>query len=137
MTVRVIDGRRALKRIMDDFLRELYNYNSIIKKYGYYLKPYHIVTYKSRAGVKRYYYYGRYWYKVEYAGKKGKTSLVKWEYLGKNKPLEELPDPPRHPLENVVFLVEGDDVLLRDEDYLRLKKYFKGFKIIVEPNRRI
>ncbi len=137
MTVRVVGGRKVLKKIMEDFLHELYRYNSIVKRYGYYLKPYHMVTYRSSSNVKRYYYYGRYWYKVRYTGKKGKTSLVKWEYVGRTKPLQQLPDPPKHPLENTVFLVEGDDVLLRDEDYLRLKEYFRGLRVIVEPDKKI
>ena len=137
MTVRVVGGRERLKRIVEEFLRELYDYNSVVKQYGYYLKPYHVVTYKTASGVKKYYYYGRYWYKVRYVGKKGRTSLVKWEYVGREKPLRELPDPPRHPLEDTVFLVEGEDVLLRDEDYLRLKEYFKGLKIIVEPEKKL
>jgi len=137
MTVRVIGGRKVLRKIMEDFLRELYKYNSIVKEYGYYLKPYHVVTYKSSSGIKKYYYYGRYWYKIKYAGKKGKTSLIKWEYVGRTKPLEKLPDPPKHPLENTVFLVENEDVLLRDEDYLRLKKYFRSLSIVIEPERKI
>lgn len=130
MLIRIINGRRRLAEIMDEFMRMLYEYNSRIRSSGYYLKPYHVVTRRTPYGTKRYYYYGRYWYRVKYVGKKGKTSLVKWEYVGKTKPDEKLPDPPNHPLEGVVFLVEGEDVIMREEDYRRLRRFFEGLKIV-------
>ncbi|MFP3203656.1 MAG: hypothetical protein RXR43_16050, partial [Sulfolobus sp.] len=44
---------------------------------------------------KKYIYIGRYWYKLE-----RKNGKQKWIYLGKEKPLPNLPDPPELP--NVV-----------------------------------
>ncbi len=127
--MRIINGRARLVKAMDDFLKSIYEYNSIVRKKGYYLKPYHVVVRKTKGGVRRYYYYGRYWYRVRYVGKKGRTSIVKWEYVGKSKPEESLPDPPSNPLEGIVFLVEGEDVILREEDYHKIKDLFKGLKV--------
>lgn len=130
MYVRIVNGKQRLKEIMDNFLKSLYNYNASIRGLGYYLKPYHVVVYKSRYGTKKYYYYGRYWYRVKYVGKKGKTSIVKWEYVGKNKPDKRLPDPPPHPLEGIVFLIEGEDIIMREVDYVKVGKLFEGLKIV-------
>ena len=73
---------------ISDLKRLVYEYNTKIRGYGVYLKPYHIV-YKNG---KKYIYIGRYWYKLE-----RKNGKQKWVYLGKEKPLPNLPDPPELP----------------------------------------
>lgn len=76
---------------ISDLKRLVYEYNTKIRGYGVYLKPYHIVY---RNG-KKYIYIGRYWYKLE-----RKNGKQKWIYLGKEKPLPNLPDPPELPKVN-------------------------------------
>lgn len=103
----------------------IYNYNSLIKSRGYYLKPVHIVTRQSPDGTKvTYYYYGRYWYKLE---KDQTTKKLKWKYLGKEKPDPSLPDPPPFQLEGLVikkydsyveFLAFNDTFLRLFSDFL-------------------
>lgn len=75
-------------------LKELvYEYNSKISGTDIYLKPFHIV-YKNN---KKYIYIGKYWYKLErYNGK------IKWIYLGKQKPISNLPDPPKLPEATII-----------------------------------
>ncbi len=82
-----------LKELERLYREELYHYNSLIQWSKIKLKPMHIVVSKGR----RYIYLGRYWYRVEY-----KEGRVVWTYLGKEKPLSCLPDPPLNPLELLI-----------------------------------
>ena len=94
-------------------------YNKRIKDTGYYLKPVHIVVKKVKDEVRVYRYYGRYWWRVKYLGKKTGRSVIKWVYIGKEKP-KGLENPPKNPLEGVVvYKVKGDDKHL----YIPLKYY--------------
>jgi len=93
----------------------LYEYNSMIKDTGYYLKPFHIVTKKYGNKIKTYYYYGRYWYRLSAQG-----SRLKWYYVGSRKPLQNLPDPPINPLILIKIVSSGD------ENCLCLLEYHKG-----------
>ncbi|QIW23216.1 hypothetical protein EWF20_03030 [Sulfolobus sp. S-194] len=90
------------ERVFDEVLRKLkiqvYEYNSRIKEYGIYLKPYHIV-YKNG---KQYIYIGKYWYKLD-----KKDGKLKWIYLGKKKPAQYLPDPPAIPDYTIIKDIEG------------------------------
>jgi hypothetical protein len=80
--------------LLDYYRQQLYNYNSMIKGYGVYLKPLHIVVKNSLSESKKiYYYFGRYWYKL-----KAINGKLKWIYMGREKPLDSLPDPPTNPL---------------------------------------
>jgi len=82
-------------------------YNTMIKPRNYYLKPVHIVVKKKTSGVKiKYYYYGRYWYRIV----KQPSGKLKWIYIGKEKPLSNLPDPPRNPLEGLVVKIDGSEL---------------------------
>jgi len=93
--------------IMGEILPVFYEYNNIVKQKGFYLKPVHVVVRKLQdKGIVKYYYYGRYWYKIE----KEPGGKIKWIYIGKNKPLPELPDPPKNPLEGVVVKVYNETV---------------------------
>lgn len=90
---------RKLNLVIGEILPVFYEYNNQIKNRGVYLKPVHIVVRRLQDGsVIKYYYYGRYWYKLE----KGLNGKLKWIYIGKVKPLPDLPDPPANPLEGLV-----------------------------------
>ncbi len=114
--------------IIEKQLQKIYEYNKRIKNTGYYLKPVHIVVKKTISGEKKIYrYYGRYWWNVVYRGKRGGKSIIKWIYVGREKP-PGIPDPPTHPLEGlVIFYHEKKD----NEFYVNkgLKdKFFKALK---------
>lgn len=88
-----------LNLIIGELLPVFYEYNNRIRHTGFYLKPVHISTRKLQDGtVVKYYYYGRYWYRIE----KDPAGKLRWTYIGREKPLPELPDPPHNPLEGVV-----------------------------------
>lgn len=91
--------------------RIAYEYNELIRGRGVYLKPVHLV-YKEE---KVYIYMGRYWYRLE--RKQGK---LKWRYLGKTKPYDDLPDPPVIP-QGVIIKVNGR-YLLEDRLFNELEK---------------
>ena len=91
-------------------MMELYEYNNEAKKHGFYLKPVHIVVKKNSSGDKlKYYYFGRYWYKIMPVKRKNRRS-IKWVYVGRNKPLNNLPDPPRNPLEGLVIKISNERI---------------------------
>lgn len=101
-----------LNDILNEYKRVLYEYNKLVSSRGYRLKPVHMVVKKTPLGKVKYLYFGRYWYRVVYTGKTGRTSRVKWVYLGKNKPEEDLPDPPKHPLEGIVVKIDSTGVYI-------------------------
>jgi len=80
---------------------------------------------------KIYQYIGRYWWKISYCGKRGKTSRVCWKYVGREKPkeLQDLPDPPPNPLSGLHYIVDGDDVILDERMYERFKWVFSAYKV--------
>ncbi len=94
---------RFINILIDIYKQNLYEYNNIVKKYGYYLKPIHIVTKKKGLNNKTYIYYGRYWYKLHSNGSK-----IRWTYIGLTKPLRELPDPPINPLTFITISLDQD-----------------------------
>ncbi len=101
------------QRILDEYKLKLYRYNRSIRRLGYYLKPVHIVYKRSLGRVVKYVYYGRYWYRLEYVGKKGRTSRIKWVYVGREKPLPEIPNPPEHPLEGLVLRIDDTGIYMK------------------------
>jgi len=107
-----------LNLIIGQILPVFYEYNNMIKQQGFYLKPVHMVTRRLQDGTTiKYYYYGRYWYKLE----KTPTGRLKWIYIGKEKPLPELPDPPENPLEGVVVkrINETIEIIFGSEELFR------------------
>ncbi len=120
--IRVKDGWKALLELLEPYRRAVYEYNEKIRGSGYYLRPFHVVC----RGRKRYIYIGRYWYRVEYRGRRGTTSLVRWIYVGSRKPDPNLPDPPSCPLDGLKVVVEGGDLVVDAEAYERLVKI--GFR---------
>lgn len=109
---------RRLSLVIGEILPVFYEYNKRIKHLGLYLKPIHIVTRKSSDGsTVKYYYYGRYWYKLE----KTPDGKIKWIYIGREKPIPSLPDPPLNPLEGVVIKRYDNNVeiVVASEDLLK------------------
>ena len=101
-------------------MSELSEYNNVVKKHGYYLKPVHIVVKKNSEGEKvKYYYFGRYWYKIVSVKKKNRRT-IRWIYVGRKKPLRKLMDPPKNPLEGLVIKISTDkiEVLASNRDVL-------------------
>ena len=129
--VKVKGGWNVVRQLLEEFKRKIYKYNSLIAGTGFYLKPTHIVVKRTPAGVKRYIYIGRYWWSLEYRGRKGKTSRVKWVYVGTEKPakLAGYPDPPSSPLIGLSLVVEGDDIILDEETYRKFRWLFKGLPV--------
>jgi len=132
--VRVRGGYRALEAALEEHKRLIYEYNTLLRGTGYYLKPVHIVTRRTSNGKARYLYIGRYWWRLSYAGKKGHTSRVQWIYVGKEKPEElgSLPDPPTSPLQGLTVRIEGDDVVLDEKLYQRYRWLFEGYEAVRE-----
>lgn len=110
LSYRCLGEKDVIKKInllLSDYLTTIYMYNSVIKARNYYLKPVHIVTKKKASGEKiKYYYYGRYWYRIE----RSSNGRIKWIYIGKEKPISSLPDPPKNPLEGLVVKIDGDEL---------------------------
>lgn len=127
----VKNGLDAVASLLEEYKRAIYRYNSMIRGTGYYLKPMHVVVKHSASGEKKYTYVGRYWWRVVYVGKKGKTSRVKWIYVGKEKPaeLKDYPDPPNHILVGFSFIVlNGRDILVREDVFKRYRWIFTGYE---------
>ena len=114
--VRVLRGYEAIRAVLEGVKEEIYRYNSLASRRGYYLKPVH-KAYKTVNGVRRVYeYYGRYWWR------KGDSRLI---YVGTRRP-PGLPEPPVNVLDGLSLIREGDDVILRCDVYERFKWVFQG-----------
>ncbi len=129
--VLVKNGRLVIEQMIEEYKKEIYRYNTLIRSAGYYLKPLHIVVKRFGNEQRTYYYIGRYWWKIVYAGKKGKTSKVKWIYIGREKPMElrTYPDPPPNPLDGLRFYVVGNDIVIDKRTYERYRWVFEGLEV--------
>ncbi|MCI2415278.1 MAG: hypothetical protein MPF33_08590 [Candidatus Aramenus sp.] len=96
-------NEREFDDVITRFKELVYEYNSKIKEYNVYLKPFHVVN----KGGKRYFYIGKYWYKLERINGK-----LKWIYLGKEKPIKEMPEPPRFP---EVTIIKAENKYIVDD----------------------
>ncbi|NON63121.1 MULTISPECIES: hypothetical protein [Acidianus] len=101
---------KSFDEILSKLKQEVYEYNTFIKGSDIYLKPFHIV-YRND---KKYIYIGKYWYKLQKINGK-----IKWIYLGKKKPANNLPDPPRLP--EVTIIKEERDYIIDNELLNHLK----------------
>lgn len=103
--------KSVLKKInilLSNYLIDIYRYNNLIKNRNYYLKPLHIVIKRKTNGSSaKYIYYGRYWYRLL-----KKPGGIRWIYVGREKPDNELPDPPRNPLEGLVVKITENEVVI-------------------------
>ncbi|MEM2203013.1 MAG: hypothetical protein QXI22_01490 [Sulfolobales archaeon] len=132
--IRIVGGAHRIKEIYDNYVREIKEYNNQIKHTGFYLMPVRKTVKKSRkdpSKVKYNYYYGRYWY--FYISTKERGIYI---YVGKEKPLESLPDPPKNPLEGVEIIYDGDDILIPEDQFEKVKDLFKGYTSIVEGGKK-
>ncbi len=128
--IRVRNGYQAIKAVLEDFLKEVYRYNSLLKGTGFYLKPVHIVTRRLSDGTRlRYMYIGRYWWRLSYEPKRRGGKGLRWRYVGREKPpeLHGYPDPPTSPLHGLHVIVDGDDVLIDCKLYERYRWVFEGY----------
>lgn len=112
--IKVYGGYKALSAALEPVKNAIYEYNSIISRRGYYLKPVHMVYRRGPGGTKIYEYYGRYWWR------KGEKRLI---YAGSLKP-RGLPDPPPNPLEGLSIIREGEDVVMPCHLYDRFRQLF-------------
>lgn len=95
---------KQFDNIITKFKELVYDYNSKIKVYDVYLKPFHVV----HKNGKKYFYIGKYWYKLEKINGK-----LKWIYLGKEKPVREMPDPPKFP--EFTIIKDNNDYLIDEK----------------------
>ncbi len=132
--VRIVGGARRVKEIYDEYVKQLNEYNERIRHTGFYLKPVIKVARRDHKDpskiIKHDYYYGKYWY-IAISTKKRKAYL----YVGKEKPLESLPDPPKDPLEGVEIIYDGEDILIPKEQFEGIKDLFSGYTKILETAR--
>ncbi len=106
-------NEREFDKVLSTLKSLVYDYNTKIKDHGVYLKPFHIVY---KRGGKRYIYIGKYWYRLEKLNGK-----LKWIYLGKMKPMDQLPDPPSIP---ETTIIKEDTIYVFDDSLLnQLKRY--------------
>ncbi|MCE4623413.1 MAG: hypothetical protein F7B11_01515 [Caldisphaeraceae archaeon] len=121
--IRVIGGYGDIVGLLDSVKEEIYRYNVLASKKGYYLKPVHkVYKPKGKSGKAIYEYYGRYWWK------KLRGRLI---YSGTTKP-RILPNPPENPLEGLSIVREGEDVILDCFVYERYRWIFKDKKVVRE-----
>ncbi len=132
---RIIGARKYFEGLVEQYKLSIYRYNESIKNTGYYLKPVHMVYRKDQEGRTRIYYYvAKYWWHVSYVGRRGKTSRVKWIYVGSRMPYH--PDlmvnpPPPSPLEGIAYSLDGEDVIMTEKNYRRVKDLLEGFRVEV------
>ena len=122
--IRIVNGTRALEAVEIQVKEPYYHYNSLISKYGYFIKPVHKV-YKVKRGRRLVYvYYGRYWFR---RGEKGRAV-----YAGSAKPSFIPYQPPSNPLEGVTIIIDGPDLLISSEDVDKVIGVLEGagFKIM-------
>ncbi|MEM3367263.1 MAG: hypothetical protein QXQ22_03045 [Metallosphaera sp.] len=107
-------GEREFDKVLSALKSLVYDYNTKIREHGVYLKPFHVVYKKG----KRYIYIGKYWYRLEKLNGK-----LKWIYLGKTKPVEQLPGPPSIP---EITIVREDSEYVFDDSLLNQLKRYRG-----------
>ncbi len=105
------EGYQLIMELFSPYRRKIYEYNSLIKETGYYLKPIHLVV-KKELNLK-YLYFGRYWYRVV----RGYHGRIKWIYIGREKPDPNLPEPPLNPFEGLKIIVSDGDILVSEYIY--------------------
>lgn len=124
--IRVVGGAPKVRKILEEYVMKVKEYNKQIRHTGFYLEPVKMVPRRDphdRWNVKKYdYYYGRYWY-INVGGKE----RGRYVYLGTAKPIETLPDPPKNPLEGVKIIYDDEDILIPEDQFEKVKDLFKGY----------
>jgi len=109
-------SEKEFDEILSKLKMLVYEYNTKLKDFKIWLKPYHSVKHdKNRV----YYYIGRYWFKIYY-----KDGRVHWIYLGNKKPLPYLPDPPAIPKVTIIKIDNYFYVLQQDLE--KLKRFLES-----------
>lgn len=128
----VKDGYPVIMEIFSPYRRRIYEYNSLIRESGYYLKPIHLVVKKSINSKYKYLYFGRYWYRFT----KTSSKRIRWIYVGREKPDPNLPEPPINPLEGLkIIAVNDNDIIVDEYVYNVLINIFpslKGYNVVRE-----
>ena len=125
--VRVVEGAEVIDRLLDSLRVVIYEYNTTINDSGYYLKPVHKVYKRRQDGsVRVYEYYGRYWWRM--VRKKGGYRA---KYAGKVKP-RGIRNAPELPIEGLVIVREGRDIIMDCDVYERYKHLFHDRQVIGE-----
>ncbi|MEM1610983.1 MAG: hypothetical protein QXQ57_04980 [Sulfolobales archaeon] len=124
--IRVVGGAHKVRKILEEYVKKVKEYNKQIRHTGFYLEPVKMVPRRDPFGngrlIKYDYYYGRYWY-IYISGKERGRYL----YLGTTKPIETLPDPPKNPLDGVKIIYDEEDILIPEEQFEKVKDLFKGY----------
>lgn len=129
--IRIVGGVHRLRKIREELLERLREYNDKIKSTGFFLVPVKEIKVKISwpSGLveeRRYQYYGRYWY-MYVSDRSGRG--LRPVYVGRSKPLETLPDPPEDPLKGVRIYYDGEDLLVPEDQFERVKDLFKGYPV--------
>jgi len=111
--LRIKDGYKVVMELFTPYRRRIYEYNSLIRETGYYLKPIHVVVKKVDNTRSKYVYFGRYWYRVV----RNPNGRIQWIYVGREKPDPQLPEPPLNPFEGLRIIVYEDDVIVDEHTY--------------------
>jgi len=111
--LRIKDGYKVVMELFTPYRRRIYEYNSLIRETGYYLKPIHVVVKKVDNTRSKYVYFGRYWYRVV----RNPNGRIQWIYVGREKPDPQLPEPPLNPFEGLRIIVYEDDVVVDEHTY--------------------
>ena len=111
--LRIKDGYKVIMDLFTPYRRRIYEYNSLIRETGYYLKPIHIVVKKMNDTRNKYIYFGRYWYRVA----RSSNGKLRWVYIGREKPDPQLPEPPLNPFEGLKIIVDGNDIIVDEHTY--------------------
>ncbi|OYT56540.1 MAG: hypothetical protein B6U76_03405 [Desulfurococcales archaeon ex4484_217_2] len=126
MRYRIINGANLLHTIREKIINYILNLQGLNGKI--YLKPMHVVIVKKGNSVRKYVYVNRYWWKIKYSGKRGRTSKVKWKYLGKSIPLSEE--------YGLKFKIVGNDIIIDEKSLMKLREVLgdilEKFNIIKE-----
>lgn len=116
----IINGKKLINEIKKQYKIDKKVYNELLKEnQNLFFRATHV-----KRGKKIYYY----WYKYEWDPVKKRTVH---KYIGKNKPNEEIPNPPINPFTNLHFkeITGTQNIILSIDEYEEFKHYFKNFKI--------
>lgn len=122
-TFLIIEGEKAIKNYLKEFKSILKTYKDEFKGWGYTLKK------VQPKNAKKPYWY---WYRWVYDNE---TQNNKWEYIGREKPDSNIPDPPKSILDEAIFQEVGGNVLISETELEKVKEIFEGYqKFEVTPS---
>ena len=113
-TYLIVDGDKKVKEYQKEFQGVMREYRKIYRGWGYTFKKV-----MPKDAIKPYYY----WYKWEYDPN---TQNNVWTYIGKEKPEVNIPDPPVSRLDDVMFQVVGENIMITEEELAKVEDLFEG-----------